>query len=234
MPILVRCLACFAIGSVPFAVFSMLGTGIDIRKVGSGNPGFNNVLRVDKRRAVLALIGDMGKGYAAVWLVWRLFPVPSIPHNLDLVALGWIYGFAAVLGHCYSPFLKFNGGKGVATSGGVMLALYPRWAAIALVYFTVARIVLGKRKMREAVTIASLTTWIVFTILMLSFTGQQDTFYALVMTMFLIGRHKKNLAALLRAPATGIADQAPAAEAMDTREAAGSQLGSAEKTFRNR
>ena len=145
MPILVRCLVCFAIGSVPFAVFSMLGTGIDIRKVGSGNPGFNNVLRVDKRRAVLALIGDMGKGYVAVWLVWRLFPVPSIPHNLDLVALGWIYGFAAVLGHCYSPFLKFNGGKGIATSGGVMLALYPRWAVIALVYFSLARTVLGKR-----------------------------------------------------------------------------------------
>ena len=115
-----------------------------------------------------------------------------------------------------------------------MLALYPRWAAVALVYFTIARIVLGKRKMREAGTIASLTTWIVFTILMLSFTGQQDTFYALVMTMFLIGRHKKNLAALLSAPAAGIADQTPAAEAMDNREAAGSQLGSAEKTFRNR
>ncbi len=212
----------------------MLGTGIDIRKVGSGNPGFNNVLRVDKRRAVLALIGDMGKGYVAVWLVWRLFPVPSIPHNLDLVALGWIYGFAAVLGHCYSPFLKFNGGKGIATSGGVMLALYPRWAVIALVYFSLARIVLGKRKVREAGTIASLTTWLLFTILMLSFAGQQDTFYALVMTMFLIGRHKKNLAALLSTPATGIEDQTPAVKAMDTREAAASQLGTAEKTFRNR
>jgi glycerol-3-phosphate acyltransferase PlsY len=212
----------------------MLGTGIDIRKVGSGNPGFNNVLRVDKRRAVLALIGDMGKGYVAVWLVWRLFPVPSIPHNLDLVALGWIYGFAAVLGHCYSPFLKFNGGKGIATSGGVMLALYPRWAVIALVYFSLARIVLGKRKVREAGTIASLTTWLLFTILMLSFAGQQDTFYALVMTMFLIGRHKKNLAALLSTPATGIEDQTPAVKAMDTGEAAASQLGTAEKTFRNR
>ena len=212
----------------------MLGTGIDIRKVGSGNPGFNNVLRVDKRRAVLALIGDMGKGYVAVWLVWRLFPVPSIPHNLDLVALGWIYGFAAVLGHCYSPFLKFNGGKGIATSGGVMLALYPRWAVIALVYFSLARIVLGKRKVREAGTIASLTTWLLFTILMLSFAGQQDTFYALVMTMFLIGRHKKNLAALLSTPATGIEDQTPAVKAMDTREAAASQLGTAEKTCQNR
>ena len=115
-----------------------------------------------------------------------------------------------------------------------MLALYPRWAVIALVYFSLARIVLGKRKVREAGTIASLTTWLLFTILMLSFAGQQDTFYALVMTMFLIGRHKKNLAALLSTPATGIEDQTPAVGAMDTREAAGSQLGTAEKTFRNR
>src|SRR5437868_4989945 len=146
MEILVRCVACFAIGSIPFAVLSMLGTSIDIRQVGSGNPGFNNVLRVDKKRAVLALIGDMGKGYLAVWLVYRRFPVSSLPHNLDPIALGWVYGFAVVLGHCLSPFLRFNGGKGIATSGGVMLVLYPRWALLALLYFAASRFILGKRK----------------------------------------------------------------------------------------
>src|SRR5207245_3147554 len=117
-------------------------------------PGFKNVLCVNKQRAILALIGDMGKGYVAVWLVYRYFALPSLPSNLDLVALGWIYGFAAVLGHCLSPFLKFNGGKGVATSGGVMLILYPLWAALALAYFTVARITLGTRKVRGAGTVA--------------------------------------------------------------------------------
>src|SRR2546426_9691795 len=94
--VLVGLLVCFLIGSIPFAVLSMLGTGIDIRRVGSGNPGFNNVLRVSKPRAVLALIGDMGKGFLAIWLF----------HSAgDPVALGWVYGFAAILGHCYSPFL---------------------------------------------------------------------------------------------------------------------------------
>src|SRR5579863_6035045 len=127
-PILIRLLACFLIGSIPFAVLAMAGSGIDIRKVGSGNPGFNNVLRVSKSRAVVALIGDMGKGYLAVWLVLRLWPVQSAPHWLDAMSLGWLYGFAAVLGHCYSPLLRFNGGKGVATSAGVMLMLYPPWA----------------------------------------------------------------------------------------------------------
>ena len=109
-PVVLRLILCFLIGSVPFAVLSMLGTGIDIRHVGSGNPGFNNVLRVNKRRAVLALIGDMGKGYFAVWLVWRAWPVHAfwitrVPTHGDLVTLGWLYGLAAVAGHCFSPFL---------------------------------------------------------------------------------------------------------------------------------
>ena len=186
--ILLRLLVCFAIGSIPFAVISMLGTGIDIRKVGSGNPGFNNVLRVSKGRAVLALIGDMGKGYLAVWLVYRLFHLPG-----DGVAMGWLYGFAAVLGHCYSPFLKFNGGKGVATSGGVMLVLYPAWATMALAYFTVARISFGKLKWGEAGTGASLTTWILFTLLMLLFSGHLDASLSLIMTLLLTWRHKANL-----------------------------------------
>jgi glycerol-3-phosphate acyltransferase PlsY len=175
-------------GSIPFAVISMLGTGIDIRKVGSGNPGFNNVLRVSKGRAVLALIGDMGKGYLAVWLVYRVFHLPG-----DGVAMGWLYGFAAVLGHCYSPFLKFNGGKGIATSGGVMLVLYPAWAAAALAYFTVARISFGKLKWREAGTAASLTTWMLFTLLMFLFSGHADGTWSLIMTVLLTWRHKANL-----------------------------------------
>jgi acyl phosphate:glycerol-3-phosphate acyltransferase len=224
MPILLRCLVCFAIGALPFAVISMLGSGIDIRKVGSGNPGFNNVLRVSKKRAVLALLGDMGKGCLAVWLVGRHFAVSFFPYHLDPVALGWLYGFAVTLGHCFSPFLKFNGGKGIATSGGVMLVLYPRWAAIALAYFTLVRIALGKRKSREAGTMASLTAWMLFTFLMAGFVGPRDAFYALVMTVFLTGRHKKNVGNLLGTPAASDTAAAnPGVEAV--RPAGASRLG---------
>jgi acyl phosphate:glycerol-3-phosphate acyltransferase len=186
--IVLRLLVCFAIGSIPFAVISMFGTGIDISKVGSGNPGFNNVLRFSKGRAVVALIGDMGKGYLAVWLVYCLFHLPR-----DGVAMGWLYGFATVLGHCYSPFLKFNGGKGIATSGGVMLVLYPVWATMALAYFTVARMGFGKLKWREAGTGASLTTWLLFTILMFLFCGRLAGTWSLIMTLLLTWRHKANL-----------------------------------------
>jgi acyl phosphate:glycerol-3-phosphate acyltransferase len=198
-PILVRLLACFALGSIPFAVISMAGSGIDIRRVGSGNPGFNNVLRVSKPRALVALIGDMGKGYLAVWLMVKAWPLTGpAASGPNLIGWGWVFGFAAVLGHCYSPLLRFNGGKGVATSGGVMLMLYPKWAIIALAYFAVARIALGKLKWREAGALASLTTWLLFTILMLIFVNSIDAAYSAVMTLFLIWRHSKNLGNLWR------------------------------------
>jgi len=193
--LVIRLLVCFAIGSIPFAVISMAGSGIDIRKVGSGNPGFNNVLRVSKGRAVIALIGDMGKGYLAIWLVLRIWPVPQ-PWP-SAIGWAWLCGFAAVLGHCYSPLLRFNGGKGVATSGGVMLVLYPFWAVIALAYFVVSRVLMGKMKWPEAGATASLSTWVLFTILIAIFIGRADAAYAALMTAFLLARHHANLRKLL-------------------------------------
>ncbi len=187
-PVLLRFMVCFLIGSIPFAVVAMAGSGIDIRRVGSGNPGFNNVLRVSKPRAVLTLIGDMGKGFLAVWLA---------RHAADGIALGWLYGFALVLGHCYSPFLKFNGGKGIATSGGVMLALYPVWAALAITFFATVRVAASRLVWKEAGMIASLTTWLFFAGFMLAFVGRSDATYAAIMTGLLAWRHKKNFQNLL-------------------------------------
>lgn len=196
---LVRCVICFLLGAIPFAVLSMAGSGVDIRKVGSGNPGFNNVLRVSKGRAVIALVGDMGKGMLALWIVLRVWPV-ALPHGIDPgVALGWLFGFVAVLGHCYSPFLKFNGGKGIATSAGVMLMLYPMWAVMGLVCFVILRMAGSKLKWREAGALASLGTWMVFVILMLIFVGRMDALYAATMTAFLLYRHQKNIRNLLMA-----------------------------------
>ncbi len=186
--IIIRFVICFLLGSIPFAVLAMKGTGIDIRGVGSGNPGFNNVLRVSKWRAVLTLIGDLGKGYVAVWLVSRGVPGAS---------LGWLFGFGAILGHCYSPFLKFNGGKGIATSAGVMLRLYPLWAGIALAFFVVARVTGSRLKWPEAGAMASMSTWVVFAILMLAFVSPQDALYAALLTLFLGWRHKRNFRNLL-------------------------------------
>ncbi len=182
-PILLPLLVCFFLGSIPFAVLAMLGTGIDIRRVGSGNPGFNNVLRVSKPRAVLALIGDMGKGILGIWLFYKAG---------DPVALGWLYGFAAILGHCYSPWLKFNGGKGIATSAGVMLVLYPFWAGISVPVYVIGRLVGRRFKWKEAGAMASVGSWVFFVVVMAIRLQFTDATYAAVMTLFLAWRHKKN------------------------------------------
>src|SRR5262245_6306909 len=117
MILLLKCLAAFLIGAIPFAKVAMLGSGIDITKVGSKNPGFRNVTRVASWwRAGICLIGDLGKGCLALWLLGR--------GDVSTIGL-WGIGIAAVMGHCWSPFLSFNGGKGVATTFGVLLFLEP-------------------------------------------------------------------------------------------------------------
>ena len=179
---------CFLLGSIPFAVVALAGSGIDIRNVGSGNPGFNNVLRVSKPRAVICLVGDMGKAYLAVSLFYQ---------SGDNVALGWLYGFVVILGHCFSPFLKFKGGKGIATSSGVMLVLYPQWATLSLAAFFLIRVTGNRMKWREAGALASMSAWVVFVVFMIAFLGRTDAAYATLMTLFLAWRHRKNFQNLL-------------------------------------
>ena len=183
--LIIEALVAFLIGSIPFAVLAMLGSGIDIRKVGSGNPGFNNVLRVNKPRALLTLAGDMLKGYAPV----AIFYQPDV----DPYFHGWLLGFAAVFGHCYSPFLKFNGGKGIATSAGVMLRLYPLLAVAGLVFFVTVRVTGSRFRVPEAGAIASIATWLFFALLMYLYAGPFALRMALTMTVFLTWRHKSNI-----------------------------------------
>lgn len=192
--LLIPFLVCFIAGSIPFAVIAMAGSGIDIRRVGSGNPGFNNVLRVSKGRAVIALIGDMGKGYLPIWYFLH------VRHLAGGMETGWILGFAAVLGHCYSPFLKFNGGKGIATSSGTMLVLYPMWAVVSFAVFLTLRITGSKLKWKEAGAIASISSWVFFAVLILILVSGREAIYAGLMTLLLAWRHKKNFRNLFGAP----------------------------------
>jgi glycerol-3-phosphate acyltransferase PlsY len=192
--LLIPVVVCFVAGSIPFAVLAMTGSGIDIRTVGSGNPGFNNVLRVSKGRAIIALIGDLGKGYLPIW--YFLY----VRHLAGGMETGWILGFAAVLGHCYSPFLKFNGGKGIATSSGTMLVLYPIWALVSLVVFVTLRLTGSKLKWKEAGAIASISSWVFFAVLILIVATGREAIYAGLMTLLLAWRHKKNFQNLFGAP----------------------------------
>src|SRR5580765_7794049 len=99
----------YLLGSVPFGLLLTLASGKgDIRSIGSGNIGATNVLRTgSKGLAAATLLLDGAKGFLAVWLAWRY-----LPEAAGLAALG------AVLGHCFPVWLRFRGGKGVATTFG--------------------------------------------------------------------------------------------------------------------
>jgi len=122
----------YALGSVPFGLLLARAAGKgDIRQVGSGNIGATNVLRTgNKWLAAAVLVLDAGKGFFAVWLAWRWWP-----DGAPLAALG------AVLGHCFPVWLRFKGGKGVATTLGVCLGLaWPIGLAYAAVWLGVLAI----------------------------------------------------------------------------------------------
>jgi glycerol-3-phosphate acyltransferase PlsY len=131
--------AAYLLGSIPTGYLAARAKGIDIRTVGSGNIGATNAMRVlGKPAGIAVLLVDALKGYAAVaWLcpvVIKLFGRP----DTEIETLRIIAGIAAVLGHNYTCWLKFKGGKGIATSGGAYLAL--AWPAvfIALAAFILA------------------------------------------------------------------------------------------------
>lgn len=182
--------ASFLIGSIPFSVVAMWGSGTDIRSIGSGNPGFNNVLRFSKPRSLIALVGDVGKGFVPVW--W--FYPPD-----QFVNFGWLFALMAVFGHCYSPFLKFDGGKGIATSAGAMLGIasYQLSALGAVAFFVVVRVAGSFVKLNERGAWASLLTWVFFTVLMHIQFGMPHTKYSALMTAFLVWRHKDNIRRML-------------------------------------
>jgi glycerol-3-phosphate acyltransferase PlsY len=115
-------------GSIPFAFLIARARGIDVRRAGSGNVGATNVLRTSGVvTAVCVMLLDMTKGAGAVLCVARLAP--------GTIAAPAIAGVAAVVGHIYPVWLKFRGGKGVATAAGVFSVLTPLAMAPALALF---------------------------------------------------------------------------------------------------
>jgi acyl-phosphate glycerol 3-phosphate acyltransferase len=131
----------YLLGSIPFGVIATrLGGAGDVRSIGSGNIGATNVLRTGRKDlALITLLGDGGKGAAAVFAAWLLTRNAGLQAQAVLTALA---GGAAFLGHLFPIWLKFKGGKGVATFFGTLLAAaWPvgvaagaTWILMALVF----------------------------------------------------------------------------------------------------
>ena len=185
----VKLLAGFTIGAIPFAVISLWGTGIDVTKAGSGNPGFNNVLRVStKLRAAIALIGDLSKGAVALALL-------ASANEPEWFA--WGLGLAALAGHCWTPFLGFNGGKGVATMVGALLYLEFTVTIICVPLYPILRAFGRRMGWAQEGAISSMTTMTVIAVTVFILRGPAIGAFALVGLGIVILRHASNIRELI-------------------------------------
>ena len=185
MQIALALVAAYLLGSVPFAMLSSKLFGLaDPRTYGSGNPGATNVLRSgNKKAALFTLVGDALKGWVAVFIAQQTGFSNSI---IGLVAL------AVFLGHLYPIFLKFKGGKGVATAAGVLIALDPllglavgcTWLLIAFAF---------RYSSLAAVVAAAMAP--VISVLMHGGNGQAVVVG--ILGMALIGKHWQNIQRLM-------------------------------------
>ncbi|MDB5415856.1 MAG: plsY [Rubritepida sp.] len=176
-------LLAFLLGSIPFGLVLTKAAGLgDIRSIGSGNIGATNVLRTgNKKLAAATLLLDWLKGAAAVWLAAWLFG----PQWTALAAV------AAVLGHCYPPWLGFRGGKGMATALGVMLGLaWPIFVVSGLTW-------LAGAKLSKKSSVGSLSAAAVAPIAALIFSTPQAALGLLVVGAGVVWRHKGNIQRLL-------------------------------------
>ena len=186
----------YLLGSIPFAVVSSRIFGLaDPRSYGSKNPGATNVLRSgNKAAAALTLLGDLAKGWLAVFAARAYGPAYGFnPDFIGLVAL------AVFFGHLYPVFLSFKGGKGVATAAGVLLALDPRLGVVTLVVWLSVAFVLRYSSLAAlvAATAAPLVAFLLW--------GDDALVVAVgVMSMALIGKHWLNLQRLMAGKETKI------------------------------
>ncbi|MCI2395416.1 glycerol-3-phosphate 1-O-acyltransferase PlsY [Aliiroseovarius sediminis] len=182
----------YLLGSIPFGIVMarLFGLG-DLRQIGSGNIGATNVLRTgNKPAALLTLLGDAGKGGAAVLIARAVFAEDAAQ----------VAGFAAFLGHCFPIFLSFKGGKGVATWLGTILALaWPVGLAACVTWLVVA--VLFRISSLAALAAAALSPlWAA----LLGFAPYAGLSVALAVLIFL--RHRANIERLITGDEPRIGD----------------------------
>jgi len=175
----------FAAGAIPFGVIlARTIAGVDIQSQGSGNIGATNVARVlGVGPGAVVLVLDAAKGALPTWLALATADDPRI-------ALAT--GGAAILGHCFSPWLGFRGGKGVATAFGVFLVLAPALAAIAVLVFAAVFAATRVPALGSLAGIASIAALLIWQ------RAHSAAILAVATTLLLLYTHRANLAKLRR------------------------------------
>jgi len=183
-PVIIALIGGYLLGSIPFGLLITKATGGgDIREIGSGNIGATNVLRTGRKElAALTLLLDAGKAAAALLLVNHFVGAPY----------GLVAGAAALIGHCYPIWLKFDGGKGVATFFGCLLAAaWPVGLIAAAIWLASAALT---RMSSLAALAAAGTAPIVAMILGYTYVG----YMAVVLAIVIYIRHRENIGRILK------------------------------------
>lgn len=184
-------LIAFVLGSIPFGYLISKGKGIDIRQHGSGNIGSTNVSRVLGKKWGIFVFGlDFLKGWAAVFLFKNYHTEASFGGSESIVIGSAV---AVILGHNYTPWLKFKGGKGIATSAGVLLALMPAALIVGALSWGIVM------KISKTVSIASLTACVVVPLSSWFFYPDHRFLFVFALVAGLLGiwRHRSNIQRLM-------------------------------------
>ena len=216
----------YVLGSIPFGLFiGRIFARKDIREVGSGKTGMTNVLRTaGKKAAVLSLILDVFKGSAAVLIAWWIFRGDTTKEALiftPVESAKVIAALAAIAGHAWSVFLKFRGGRGVATFFGGLLALYWPGAVVGAIF--VFGIGFRTKYMSLGSIIGAVTAFILImalNVLRVNFLGPYPPFEYVVFTMigaiFIYAMHRDNILRLFNGTERKIGEKAKSRTTPDT------------------
>jgi acyl phosphate:glycerol-3-phosphate acyltransferase len=184
----------YLLGSTPSGFLAGKARGIDMRTVGSGNIGATNVLRVlGKKAGAIVLAADALKGFVSAWFLPILAHdfFPSATASREGLALA--AGVGAILGHIYTCWLKFKGGKGIATSGGVVMAWAPLACLTALALWGLVLVI------SRYVSLASIAAAIILPFAVWFWNGSMTmTVVMTALSLLAIYKHKANIQRLLQ------------------------------------
>ncbi|MGB9735414.1 MAG: glycerol-3-phosphate 1-O-acyltransferase PlsY [bacterium] len=195
--------AAFLIGSLPTGYLVAKAKGINIRTIGSGNIGATNVTRaMGKAWGAFVLIVDALKGFIPVFLVKEYITSPSPERMYVLMTT---VGALAVAGHVFTPFLKFKGGKGIATTLGVLLAISPVLALILILIWIIAFLI------TRISSVGALSSALLMPVIVL-FIFHKPILnimigFSIFMTIFIFFTHRENIKRLYRGEEKGFKKQ---------------------------
>jgi len=200
-------LSSYLVGSLPFAlIIGRILKGIDIRKYGSGNLGSTNAFRVlGIPYGILVQILDIGKGLFVVVVLANIMydnlPFSNITPFDDLTLVKIIAGIAAVIGHTFSPFAGFKGGKGINTALGMLISLSPVETSVSAGFFILILLSSGYVSLGSIVAsfVFPMTMFLRENLFKVEIYGYKTLiFFSIAVSVFLIYNHRTNIIRLLK------------------------------------